>query len=93
METFQIFGQEGDLDSCGDLSGRNLLDRPEDLSDRESEVLVDGLVVLVVADVPVFPSSSSVMVFPWILIGNLLSRSPFLSTQSVRFIVQLRRKR
>ena len=41
VETFEIFSQEGEMESCGDFSGRNLLDKPEDLSDRESEVWVD----------------------------------------------------
>ena len=37
---------EGDLKCCGDLSRRDLLDKPEDLSDRESEVWVDVSMVL-----------------------------------------------
>ena len=40
-----------------DLSGRNLLDEPEDLSDRESEVWVDVAVVADVTDVLFLPSS------------------------------------
>ena len=48
MEAFEIFSQEGDRGSCGDLSCEDLLDKPEDLSDRELEAWV---VVLVVPDV------------------------------------------
>ena len=53
------------------------------------------LVVLVVTDVLVSLSSAviDVMVFPWILIGNLLSRSPLLSPKSARLFGQILRKR
>ena len=57
MEASEFYSQGRDLESCGDLSWRDLFDKPEDLSDRESEVWVDVLVVLDVTDVPVSPSS------------------------------------
>ena len=37
--------------------GRDLLEKPEDLSDCEPEIRVDVSAVLVVTDVPVSPSS------------------------------------
>ena len=55
METLKFSVKGGDLESCGDLSGRDLLDRREDLSDRESEVWVDVLVMPDVTDVSVSP--------------------------------------
>ena len=39
VEAFEIFSQEGDLESCGDLSWEDFLDRAEDLSYGESEGL------------------------------------------------------
>ena len=54
---FESFSQRGDLESCGDLSWEDLLDKPEDLSDRESEARVFVSAVLDVTDVPVSPSS------------------------------------
>ena len=53
MEPFEIFSQGRDLERCGDLSWRDLLDKPEDLFDRESEVWVGVPVVPNVTDVPV----------------------------------------
>ena len=35
MEVFDIFGQGGNMESCGDVSWEDLLEEPEDLSDRE----------------------------------------------------------
>ena len=35
-----MFSQRGDLESCGDLSWEHFSDKPEDLSDRESEAWV-----------------------------------------------------
>ena len=46
-----------DLESCGDLSGEDLLDKLEDLSGRESEAWVVVLVVPDVTAVLVSPSS------------------------------------
>ena len=37
VEAFEINSHRGDLESCGDLSWEDLSDKPEDLSDRESE--------------------------------------------------------
>ena len=56
VEAFEIFSQGRDLESCGYLSCEDLLDKPEDLSDRESEAWVVVLVVLDVTDVLVSPS-------------------------------------
>ena len=57
MEAFEIESQGRDLQSCGGLSWEDLLDKTEDLSDRESEALVVVPEVLDVTDVPVSPSS------------------------------------
>ena len=57
VEVFYIFSQGRDLESCCGLSWRDLLDKPEDLSDRESEAWVVVLVVPDVTDVLVSPSS------------------------------------
>ena len=57
MEAFEIFSQGEDLESCGDLSWEDLLEKTEDLSDRESEAWADVLVVLEVTDVLVSLSS------------------------------------
>ena len=59
VEACEILTQGRDLESCGDLSWEDLLDKPEDLSDRESEAWVVVPVVLDVTDVLV--SSSSVV--------------------------------
>ena len=42
-----------DLESCGDLSWGDLLDEPQDLSNRESEAWADVQIVPEVTDVPV----------------------------------------
>ena len=57
MESFATFSQGRDLESCGDLSWEDLLDKSEDLSDRESEAWVVVPVMPDVTDVPVSPSS------------------------------------
>ena len=91
METFDIFSQGRDLESCGDLSWRDLLDKPEDLSDRESEAWVNVPVVLDVIDVLVSLSSEVTEfcdVFPVARIGKLWNCSPFLSPKSVLIVVQ-----
>ena len=54
VEAFDIFGQGGDLESCGGLSWRDLLEKPEALFDSEPATRVEVPVVL---DVPVSPSS------------------------------------
>ena len=50
-EAFLFLAKGGELESCGDLSWEDLLDKPEDLSDRVSEAWVVVLVVLDVTDV------------------------------------------
>ena len=57
VEAFEIFRHRGDSESCFDLSWEDLSDKPEDLSDRESEALVFVPEVPDVTDVPVSPSS------------------------------------
>ena len=57
MEAFEVFSQEGDVESCGDLSWEDLFDKPEDLSDREPDSCAHVRVVPDVADVLVSPSS------------------------------------
>ena len=89
MEAFDIFSQGSDLESCGDLSEEDLLDKPDYLSDRESEAL---LVVPDVTDVLLW-SLSFVMVSLVALIGTLWNRSLFLVPRSVHFGFQVRRKR
>ena len=54
VEAFKIFGQWRDLESCGDLSWEDLLDKRENLSDREP---YSRARVRLVTDVPVSPSS------------------------------------
>ena len=56
-EAFDIFSPGGDLESCGGLSWRDLLEKPVDLSDCEFEVRVDVSVVPGVTDVLVSPLS------------------------------------
>ena len=48
---------KGDLERCGGVPWRDLLDKHKDLSGRESEVWVDVSAVLVVTAVLVSPSS------------------------------------
>ena len=55
METFEIFGQEGDVESCGDVSWEDLLDNPEDLSDCELDSCAHVRVVPHVTHVLVSP--------------------------------------
>ena len=57
VEAMEIFSQGGDLDSCGDLSWEDLLDKPEDLSDCEPDSCAHVRVVPDVIDVLVSPSS------------------------------------
>ena len=57
VEAFEIFIQVGDLESCGDLSCEDLLDKPEELSDCESEAWVVVHEVPDVTNVLVSPSS------------------------------------
>ena len=56
-EAFDIFSQGEDLESGGDLSWEDLLDKTEDLSDCEPGTWTDVSAVLVVTDVSVSPSS------------------------------------
>ena len=53
VEDFEIFSQEGDVESCGDVSWEDLLDNPEDLSDCEPDSCAHVRVVPDVTDVPV----------------------------------------
>ena len=57
MEAFEINSQGGDSESCGGRSWRDLLEKPEDLSDFEPDTRVVVHVVPDVTDVPVSPSS------------------------------------
>ena len=41
VEVFEIFSQEGDLESCGGLSWEDFVEKPEDLSDCEPDTRVD----------------------------------------------------
>ena len=75
----RFFSQGRDLESCGDLYWADILEKPEGLSDRESEAWVIVLVVLDVTDVLVLLllwSLSSVMVSLVARIGILWNRSP-----------------
>ena len=97
MEANDIFGQGGDMESCGDVSWEDLLEEPEDLSDREPLSCELVRVVPDVTDVPVSPSS---------VVTGLCDVSPccsgweFVEPQSFSFLqksvhifVQIRRKR
>ena len=57
MEVFEIFGQEGDVESCGDVSWEDLLEEFENWSDCEPDSCAHVRVVPDVTDVPVSPSS------------------------------------
>ena len=57
MEAFDIFSQEGDVESCGDVSWEDILDNPEDLSDCEPDSCAHVRVVPDVIDVFVSPTS------------------------------------
>ena len=56
-EAFDIFSLREHLESCCGLSWEDLLEKSEDLSECEPETRMHGLVVLVVTDVLVSPSS------------------------------------
>ena len=65
VEAFEIFGQEGDLESCGGLSWEDLLEKPEDLSDCEPDSCAPVRVVLDVTDVLVSGiRGTTVLFFP-----------------------------
>ena len=96
MEGSQTISQGRDRESCGNLSWEDLLDKPEDLSDRESEAWVVVLVVLDVMDVLV--SFFSVVTefcdgFSCCSDWEFVESHSFLSPESVLTVVQLRRKR
>ena len=57
VEAFEIFCQGTDLESCGNSSWEDLLEKHEDLSDCEPEPCAHVRVVPDVAGVPVAPSS------------------------------------
>ena len=57
VEVFDIFGQRRNMESCGDVSWEDLLEEPEDLSDREPLSCKLVRVVPDVIDVLVSPSS------------------------------------
>ena len=57
VEAFEIFSQGTDMESCGNLSWEDLLEKHEDLFDYEPEPCAHVRVVPDVAGVPVAPSS------------------------------------
>ena len=57
VEAFEIFSQGRELESCGNLSWRDLLEKHEDLSDCEPDSCARVRVVPGVTGVPVSPSS------------------------------------
>ena len=73
VEAFDIFGQEGGVESCGDVSWEDVLDNPEDLSDYEPDSCAHDRVV------PDVWLLCCVVFLPVARIGNLCNRSPFLS--------------
>ena len=78
MEAFEIFSQEGDLESCGDLSWEDLLEKHEVLSDCEADSCAHVRVVPDVTDVLVslhLGWLSFVRFFRVALIGNMLYRN------------------
>ena len=95
-EAFDICGQVGDLESCGGLPWRDLLEKLEDWSDLEPETRVD---VLVPDVTDVLVSLSSVIteflrcVVSVTRIGNLWNRTPFLSPRSMHTLGQPCKKR
>ena len=87
---------KADLESCVDLSWRDPLEKLDDLSECEPVTCALVRVVPDATDVLVsfsLLSPSFVMFLPCALIGNLWSRSPFLSPKSVHFVAQVRKKR
>ena len=91
---FEIFSQGEDVESFGDFSGGEPLEKLDDLSECE---LVSCALVRVVPTVLVSPSSvvtefcyvSSLL----LRIENLWKHNPFLSPKSVHIVVQIRKKR
>ena len=57
VEAFEIYSQEGDLESCGGFSCEDFLEKPEGPSDCEPDFCAHVRVVPVVTDVLVSPSS------------------------------------
>ena len=57
VEVFEILSQERDVESCGAVSWEDLLEEPDDLSDRELVSCELVRVVPDVIDVPGYPSS------------------------------------
>ena len=95
MEAFEIFSQEGDLESCGDLSWEDLLGKHKVLSDCEADSCAHVRVVLDVTDVLVSLHLwwlSFVRFFRVALIGNMLYRNRFLSSKSVHVVVEVRKR-
>ena len=78
----KFYSQGGDLESSGDLSWEDLLDKPEDLSDRESEACE---VVPVVPDVTVVLVSPSSVVTECSGDVSLDSDCEFVEPQSSSF--------
>ena len=68
VDSFEIFSQEGALESCDDLSWVDLLEKREDLSDCEPDSCALVCVVPVVTDVLV-STSSVVTVLCWFVVG------------------------
>ena len=57
MEIFEVFSQGGDLESCGNLYWRDLLEKHEDMPDWEPDLCHHVREVPDATDVPVSPSS------------------------------------
>ena len=79
---FWVFSPGGDLESCGDLSWEDLLEKPAYLSEFDPDSCAPVRVVPVVTDVPVSPSSvvtELCEVFSGCSDGKMLYRSPLLS--------------
>ena len=76
------------MESCGDLSWEDPLEKHEDLSDCEPDSCAHVRVVPDVTDVPVSPSVVTdfcEFFFRVALIGKMLYRSPFLSSKREHF--------
>ena len=72
VEAFEIFSQEGDLESCGDLSWVDLLEKHGDVSDRESDSCAHVRVVPDVTDVH-FPHRPRPRALPWLMLTGMPS--------------------
>ena len=94
MEAFEIFSQERDLDSCGDVSLEDPLEKHKDMSKCELDSCAHVRVVLDVIDV--FSPSSVVIEFCEASCCSDLGRcctAVLLLQKIVHIVVQIRRKR